>query len=163
MSIDMRTAKNLAGVLLLALALPCGCRVDTAPAEARPRDGVLDIPVETAPREVWMASRTWKEASALVSVVALSSGDRRNRSVTYFLELGFPGEDDHALRQAFHQRLLDMGWHARDVPGSREERAYVMEGRRLFIAYDEGRHPTSLMLKYGKENTSAGGSGAVQP
>lgn len=155
MKSDTRIAINWISIFFLGTIILTSCQAGQPRAKACPRDGALDIPVETAPSELWEASQVWKDASTLVCVVALSSG--KDRSVTYSLNIGFEKAESEALRQQFHKKLLNIGWTYQKA--DKGYQVYVSHGRKLTIGYDIGRYPTDLVVNYTREDTQQQGGG----
>ncbi len=153
-------------VCMFAVAFLCGCQCSgckstTSGTEPRLRDGVVDIPVAAAPQECWIAANVWQQPTSSVGVVVMSLNDGARR-VTYFLDIGFEGADWKATRDTYHKRLEDVGWRrvgeAQDHAGT-----YSLQGRRLNVGYDTGRHPTTLVVSYEKESTQQTSAGDSSP
>jgi len=132
--------------ILVAGVLP-GCGPNDSPTESFPRNGVVDIPVEAAPAELWAAAQVWNIPSATVSLVVQSLNDG-TRTATYFLDIGLEEENSEGTRDEFRRRLGALGWKEESERGG-DSSTYSSNGRRLEIGF----HPmfaTSLIVKYVK-------------
>jgi len=134
--------KALVLACLLVAVSSCSQSPTPAPTVRSPREGVINIPVVSSTAEIWCASRLWSQASQTATVVALSSKGRT--SVTYFLDIGFEDNSSDALRDQFSQKLQSLGW----TKGTESNEAYVADGRKLYIGFDTGMHPTTLIVRY---------------
>jgi hypothetical protein len=135
--------------LIVLFVIASGCRPSSPPESARSllRDGVVDMPVDAATAEIWRAAQHWSVQSNHVSVVVstLSDGSRR---VIYFLDIGFESQDYVAVREQFHHQLGEMGWQPSAEPDESGGKVFISGGRKLHLGYDQGTHPTSLILRY---------------
>ena len=146
--------QQIASIFLFSLMLcSChsGCKSTGPQTELKLREGVVDIPVETAPGEIWLAAQVWGLQKSYVSVVVSPLNDG-SRTTTYFLDIGFEQADGKVKREDFHRRLGALGWKE-EGEGGHHTRIYSGKGRRLQIGFDTGMHPTSLIVNYEKENT----------
>lgn len=154
----MRTRPHTTYVICLLLGFAVGAALTAVahrrPRQVRPREGVIDIPVCSAPGEIWEAAQVWKTPSA--TVVAQKSADG-SMGVSYFLDIGMEAADREALRARFHQRLLDAGWIEQPHEDGEHQRLYVSGGRQLSVGYDVGSHPTSLILRYSESERPQAG------
>ena len=135
----------LISMVISALAVVAGGCAGP-PVQKWPRVGVIEIPPETAPRELWEAVQIWKDASQYVTIVAsLTNGVMY---ATYSLNIGFEPQNYKTLRQRFHKKLLGLGWKFSDTPSEQGGSLYMLEGRKLSVGYDMGYHPTTLLIRY---------------
>lgn len=152
--------QHIAAVLFLTVMLcgcQSGCKFSNPQTEPTLRDGVVDIPIETAPEELWAAAQVWDLQKSSVSVVVMTSNDS-SRTVTYFLDIGFEQDGRKVKREEFHRQLISLGW---ELTGERNDHSatYSGKGRHLHIGFDTGMHPTSLIVKYEKQSTQQGAEG----
>lgn len=93
--------KNAALASVVALLVASGCRRSSPPepSQSQLRDGVVDMPVDSATAEAWGAAQLWGAQGSHVSVVVgtLPDGSRR---VTYFLDIGFEARDYQKARDS---------------------------------------------------------------
>lgn len=129
----------------------CGCKSSKTQAEPKLRDGVMDLPIDTAPQELRIAADVWQQSTSSVAAVVSTLNDKSRRA-TYYFDIGFEGSDWKSKRETFHRRLLDTGWKLSD---ERQHHAgsYAAKGRQLHVGFDTGMHPTTLVVSYEREST----------